>query len=80
VEEPDDPSAFDVWDPANVSPFVAYLATEGCDITGQAFLVQGGLVQYFQPWTLAAKLEKQERWTVAELQEQVPKLMEQVTK
>jgi NAD(P)-dependent dehydrogenase (short-subunit alcohol dehydrogenase family) len=78
VKEPEDTSTFDVWDPANVSPFVAYLATEGCDITGQAFLVQGGLVQFFQPWTLAAKLDKPERWTVADLQNEVPKLMEQV--
>jgi NAD(P)-dependent dehydrogenase (short-subunit alcohol dehydrogenase family) len=78
VKEPEDASKFDVWDPANVSPLVAYLATEGCTITGECFLVQGGLVQYFQPWTLTEKLEKQERWTVDELQEQVPKLMEQV--
>ncbi len=77
VKEPEDTSEFDVWDPANVSPFVAYLATEGCTLNGECFLVQGGLVQYFQPWTLTAKLEKQERWTVGELEEQVPKLMEQ---
>jgi NAD(P)-dependent dehydrogenase (short-subunit alcohol dehydrogenase family) len=77
VKEPEDASAFDVWDPANVSPVVAYLATEGCRITGECFLAQGGLVQYFQPWTLTAKLEKQERWTVGELADQMPKLMEQ---
>ncbi len=80
VKEPEDASQFDVWDPANVSPMVAYLATEGCELTGQCFLVQGGLVQYFQPWTLTAKLEQQERWSVAALSEQVPKLMEQVKK
>ncbi|HZR13189.1 MAG TPA: SDR family oxidoreductase [Acidimicrobiia bacterium] len=80
VKEPEDASKFDVWDPANVSPMVAYLATEGCELTGQCFLVQGGLVQYFQPWTLTAKLEQQERWSVAALSEQVPKLMEQVKK
>jgi NAD(P)-dependent dehydrogenase (short-subunit alcohol dehydrogenase family) len=80
VKEPEDASKFDVWDPANVSPMVAYLATEGCELTGQCFLVQGGLVQYFQPWTLTAKLEQQERWSVAALSEQVPKLMEQAGK
>ncbi|HEX4776437.1 MAG TPA: SDR family oxidoreductase [Acidimicrobiia bacterium] len=80
VKEPEDASKFDVWDPANVSPMVAYLATEGCELTGQCFLVQGGLVQYFQPWTLTAKLEQQERWSVAALGEQVPKLMEQAGK
>jgi NAD(P)-dependent dehydrogenase (short-subunit alcohol dehydrogenase family) len=58
---------FDAWDPANVSPFVAYLATESCPISGEAFLVQGGVVQRFRPWTLAEKIDKGDRWTVAEL-------------
>ena len=35
VKAPRDPGAFDVWNPANVSPLVAYLATEGCPLTGQ---------------------------------------------
>jgi NAD(P)-dependent dehydrogenase (short-subunit alcohol dehydrogenase family) len=67
VKAPDD--GFDVWDPANVSPFVAYLATEDCPWTGEAFLVQGGVVQRFQPWTLAEKIDKGDRWSVAELGE-----------
>src|SRR5690606_15684375 len=41
---------FDVWDPANVSPLVAYLSTAGCDITGQTFFVQGGTVRIMEPW------------------------------
>lgn len=75
VKEPEDESKFDVWDPANVSPFVAYLATEGCTFNGQAFLVQGGVVQRFQPWTLTEKLDKSDRWTVAELAEQAAALV-----
>lgn len=67
VKAPEDVAVFDVWDPANVSPFVAYLATEDCPITGEAFLVQGGVVQRFQPWTLSEKIDKGDRWTVAEL-------------
>jgi NAD(P)-dependent dehydrogenase (short-subunit alcohol dehydrogenase family) len=67
VGKPSDPGAFDAWDPANVSPLVAYLATEECPSTGQAFLVQGGLVQLFQPWTLTTKIDKRDRWSVAEL-------------
>jgi NAD(P)-dependent dehydrogenase (short-subunit alcohol dehydrogenase family) len=58
---------FDAWDPANVSPFVAYLATEDCPWTGEAFLVQGGVVQRFRPWTLAEKIDRGDRWTVSEL-------------
>src|SRR5258708_3459966 len=30
VQPPEDPAKFDVWNPANISPLVAYLATEGC--------------------------------------------------
>jgi NAD(P)-dependent dehydrogenase (short-subunit alcohol dehydrogenase family) len=58
---------FDVWDPANVSPFVAYLATPDCPFTGETFLVQGGRVQRAQTWTAAERIEKDDRWTVAEL-------------
>ncbi len=36
---------FDVWDPANVSPLVAYLATADCPITGRTFFAQGGTVR-----------------------------------
>jgi NAD(P)-dependent dehydrogenase (short-subunit alcohol dehydrogenase family) len=67
VQPPKDEGAFDVWDPANVSPFVAYLATESCPISGQVFLVQGGVVQRFAPWSLAEKIDKPGRWTVDEL-------------
>ena len=74
VKVPEDAEQFDVWDPANVSPFVAYLATEDCPFTGEAFLVQGGVVQRFQPWRLSEKIDKGDRWTVAELAMQAAKL------
>jgi NAD(P)-dependent dehydrogenase (short-subunit alcohol dehydrogenase family) len=75
VKAPEDVSKFDVWNPGNVSPFVAYLATEGCEITGEAFLVQGGVVQRFAPWTLSEKIDKGDRWTVAELADQAKNLL-----
>jgi NAD(P)-dependent dehydrogenase (short-subunit alcohol dehydrogenase family) len=75
VQPPDDPAAFDNWDPANVSPLVAYLATEDCPITGKAFFIQGGKVQYFQPWTLTAEMDKGARWTIGELAERLPSLI-----
>ncbi len=64
-----DPEAFDVMDPGNVSPWVAYLASEGCPITGRAFLVYGGQVHLFQPWSIIDKIEKDGRWTLEELAE-----------
>ena len=60
-------NGFDRWDPANVSPFVAYLATAECTITGQCFMVSGGKVQRAQSWRPAEAIEKDDRWTIAEL-------------
>ncbi len=74
VKAPEDAAAFDVWAPGNVSPFVAYLATEGCTLSGEAYLVQGGVVQRFAPWTLSEKIDKGDRWTVAELAAEAAKL------
>ena len=74
VAAPENPGAFDVWDPANISPVVAYLATEDAPETGKMFFVQGGAVRVFQPWTLTETIDKGDRWTVAELQEEMPKL------
>jgi hypothetical protein len=66
MAEPEDGS-FDEWSPANVSPFVAYLCTAGCTITGETFVVRGGHVQRVQTWTLAEAIDQGDRWTVAEL-------------
>ncbi|MHB2027198.1 MAG: SDR family oxidoreductase [Acidimicrobiales bacterium] len=74
VVKPTDVAAFDVWDPANISPLVATLAMEGCAATGQVFFVQGGTVRRFQNWTMTESLEKDDRWSVNELAEQLPTL------
>ncbi len=74
VSAPADASVFDSWDPANVSPLVAYLATEGCPATGKVYFIQGGQIRLFQPWTMTDTLEKDDRWTVAELQAEMHRL------
>ncbi len=66
---------FDLWDPANVSPLVAYLAAADCDITGRTFFVQGGTVRLMEPWRMGARLEQDARWTVAELREQLSTIL-----
>jgi NAD(P)-dependent dehydrogenase (short-subunit alcohol dehydrogenase family) len=66
---------FDVWDPANVSPLVAYLATAGCDITGRTFFVQGGTVRLMEPWRMGERLERDERWTIDDLGQQLPSIL-----
>jgi len=58
---------FDSADPANVSPFVAYLATADCPIAGRVFFVAGGGVHLFQPFAIVDAIEKNGRWTVDEL-------------
>ena len=58
---------FDAADPANVSPFVAYLATADCPIAGRVFFVAGGGVHLFQPFSIIDAVNKDGRWTVEEL-------------
>jgi NAD(P)-dependent dehydrogenase (short-subunit alcohol dehydrogenase family) len=74
VRAPADASAFDSWDPANVSPLVAYLATESCPANGRVFFVQGGQVRLFQPWTMTESIDRDGRWTVADLQAEMQRL------
>jgi NAD(P)-dependent dehydrogenase (short-subunit alcohol dehydrogenase family) len=63
--------AFDEWDPANVSPLVAYLSTADCPFTGETFFVQGGVVKRVQSWQMAETIEQPAKWTVAGLAEQL---------
>jgi NAD(P)-dependent dehydrogenase (short-subunit alcohol dehydrogenase family) len=58
---------FDPWDPANISPLVAYLASAECAFTGGTFLVQGGSVTMVESWTRGAHVERDSKWTVGEL-------------
>jgi NAD(P)-dependent dehydrogenase (short-subunit alcohol dehydrogenase family) len=67
-------AGFDPMDPANVSPFVAYLATAGCPIQGRVFFVAGGGIHLFQPFAIIDGITKDGQWTVAELQEQAARL------
>ncbi len=75
VKAPEDSAKFDIWDPANVSPMVAYLATENLPFTGRVFFVQGGKVQNMTPWQMADAIDKDDRWTVAELENEIKKLL-----
>ncbi|MDT7683989.1 MAG: hypothetical protein QOG57_4299, partial [Pseudonocardiales bacterium] len=64
---------FDRWHPGNVSPFVAYLASPGCEITGEAFVVGGSVVQRVIPWRLdqAWKINGEGRLTVEGLAKEI---------
>ena len=69
VRAPDDPAAFDTYHPGNVSPAVAWLATESCPLTGRVFLVRGGEVRLFEGWHDDRAAFHDSRWTVGEVGE-----------
>jgi len=66
---------FDKWDPANISPLVAYLASEECVFSGETFFVQGGEVRRVQTWTMVEAVEQHDRWTVADLAKAITALV-----
>jgi NAD(P)-dependent dehydrogenase (short-subunit alcohol dehydrogenase family) len=76
VGAPEDAAAFDFWDPANVSPLVAYLSSAGCPFTGGVFHVGGDQVGLFIQWTLGDVLRTDGRWTVDRLAQEAPQLLE----
>ena len=66
IAEPTD-GAFDEWDPANISPLVAYLASAACHFTGETWFVQGGTVRRVKSWELSDSVKTDGRWEVADL-------------
>ncbi|MFI1018643.1 SDR family oxidoreductase [Streptomyces sp. NPDC020965] len=58
---------FDTWDPANVSPLVAWLATEKCRANGQLLMIRGGRIDVYEGWTVRETHEHEGRWTQAGL-------------
>ncbi|MFN8037458.1 MAG: SDR family oxidoreductase [Acidimicrobiia bacterium] len=75
VHEPEDASKFDVWNPANISPLVAYLGTTDCPFNGGVFHVAGNEVGLFEGWRLGDVISADGRWTVPGLAESAPKLL-----
>lgn len=67
--------AFDQWDPDNVAPWVVWLCTDAAaHITGQCFVVGGGLVELVQMPTPVSKIRKDGRWDLDELDAKVAEL------
>lgn len=69
-------NGFDEWDPANISPLVAYLSTASCPFNGETFYAQGGVVRRVQPWTLGETVEQSGRWSVDTLADALAPLAE----
>jgi NAD(P)-dependent dehydrogenase (short-subunit alcohol dehydrogenase family) len=67
---PEEADAFDEYAPENVSPVVAWLATdEAGDVSGQCFVVIGGGVYLVSHYDIVNAIKKEGRFTVAELTE-----------
>ena len=62
--QPVEDGAFDAFDPCEISPLVAYLATERCRITGKVFAVQGGAINELINWHLGHGIESDKPWTM----------------
>lgn len=59
---------FDARDPDNVAPWVVWLCSDAAShITGQNFVVGGGMVQLVSSWKVESAIEKDDRWTLDEL-------------
>ena len=67
IAAPANPDVFDEWDPANISPLVAWLSTEECHVSGRVFLVKGGQIGVFTPWAIAGEITQSHRWTLDQL-------------
>ncbi|MFT4082569.1 MAG: SDR family oxidoreductase [Nocardioides sp.] len=67
---------FDVMDPANVSPVVAWLASvEAGDVTGRVIEVEGGKVCVEDGWRHGPTLDLGRRWEAAEVGSRLRELL-----
>jgi NAD(P)-dependent dehydrogenase (short-subunit alcohol dehydrogenase family) len=69
---PADAGAFDRFDPANVSPLVAWLVEADCPANAQVFHCVGNRVCVVQMPSIAHELHTSGRWTPEALDEQLP--------
>ena len=63
-----------LFDPENVSPLVAVLASATCPFNGQVFSVYGGSVGIYGGWSIADSVDTDDRWTAESLATAMDKL------
>ncbi|MEU3011613.1 SDR family oxidoreductase [Nocardia asteroides] len=63
---------FDAFSPANISPLVAYLATEKCPVNGKVFAVQGGAISELAGWRDVKTIETDEAWSIDDIAARLP--------
>ncbi len=78
--QPVDAGAFDVSDPENIAPLVAWLACpESSHVTGRVFTVRGGQIRVLEGWHAGPSVDADRRWDPAELGPVVTELVAQAT-
>lgn len=71
---------FDPLDPSNVSPLIAFLASDkGKHITGQVFRIIGGKIDLYKTWEIKSSIEKDGKWEAGELETALDELLKGVT-
>jgi len=68
-----------VFDPENISPLVAVLASETCPFNGQVFSVYGGSVGIYGGWSIAEEVSTDDSWTpesLASAMDSLPRTVE----
>ncbi len=71
MAEPED-GELDLFSPANISPLVAYLATEKCPITGAVYAVQGGAISRLAGWHDTDTIETDGIWQIDDIAARLP--------
>ncbi|ALI26398.1 3-oxoacyl-[acyl-carrier protein] reductase [Mycolicibacterium fortuitum] len=72
MAEPEDEDEVDLFSPANISPLVAYLATEKCPITGRVYAVQGGAISQLAGWHDVETIETDGLWQLDDIAARLP--------
>jgi NAD(P)-dependent dehydrogenase (short-subunit alcohol dehydrogenase family) len=66
---------FDEWNPDNVGPVVAWLASDAsAGVNGQVFVVFGGRVHRMKGWDMVGEIEQDHQWSVDELRKRTDEL------
>ncbi|MEZ0358604.1 SDR family oxidoreductase [Mycobacterium sp. SA01] len=71
MAEPED-GGLDLFAPANISPLVAYLASEKCPLTGQVYAVQGGAISQLKGWHDVETIETEKVWEIDDIAARLP--------
>lgn len=62
----------DLLSPANISPLVAYLATDKCPVTGRVYAVQGGAISALRGWHDTETIETDGVWQIDDIAARLP--------